>query len=129
VTAGTSAVAQPTGDGGERFDKLGRALRELGEPVALRLKLRGIAAVDAPDAQREAVRLLSAYLWRHWRPLLAEHGVLVGPTRGSSVASPRGLRALLGGDVREVWLWVMGDRPFPLLLDGITGRFLRRLAG
>jgi hypothetical protein len=126
VTAAPSAATQ-AGINDEALAGLGHALRRVEEPLALRAKLRVLAGLDAEHARREAIRLLSAHLWRQWRPVLLAAGVVAGTANARATASPRGLRTLLTDDSREVWLWVMGDRPFVHLLDGVTGRFLRRL--
>ena len=93
-------------------------LGELEEPSALREKLRDLARNDPEFAQSEAIRLFSAWLWRRWRPELSPFSY-----------TPRELRGLLGGDRRELWLWVMGDRPFAQLAEGVAGRVTRRLRG
>ena len=91
-------------------------LLDLAEPTALRQRLRDLARTDTETAQSEANRLLAAWIWRRWHDELVPYG-----------CAPRDLRALLARDRRDLWLWVMGDRPFPQLIEGIVGRTMRRL--
>jgi len=98
-------------------EELRARLERLEEPLRLRTKLRDLARTDAALAQSEANRLFSAWLWRRWQPELAPFGF-----------SPRDLRRLLVADRRELWLWVMGDRPFAQLAEGVSGRVTRRIS-
>lgn len=66
-------------------------------------------------AREEAARRLAAWLWRRWRPTLSALGVSAG-----------GFRGVVLDAAQEVWLWVMGDRPFDQVLAAIAGRTLRR---
>jgi hypothetical protein len=117
VTREVPPDARPSAAQGAR-ERLTERLEDIEEPGALRQKLRNLARNDPEFAQSEAIRLFSAWLWRRWRPELTPFGY-----------TPRELRALLGGDRRELWLWLMGDRPFAQLAQGVAGRVTRRLGG
>lgn len=117
MTAKVPPSPRPSVAKGDR-EQLTARLGALDEPSALREKLRDLARDDPQFAQSEAIRLFSAWLWRRWRTELSPFGF-----------APRELRGVLAGDRRELWLWLMGDRPFAQLADGVAGRVLRRLRG
>jgi hypothetical protein len=91
-------------------------LRGVAEPVDLLRRLRRLGA-DAPDTVRyEAARLVSQRLWRRWRAELAPFGV-----------GPAAVRTWIQADDRELWLWILGDRPWSQVLDALAGRAARRI--
>lgn len=86
------------------------------EPVALRRALRALAGDDPVTGRSEATRRLAATLWRTWRAEFAPHGM-----------TAKQFREVVAGAGQEVWLWVMGDRPFDQIQESIAGRARRRL--
>jgi len=86
------------------------------EPSTLRGTLHR-AAVEDPDGASVLIgKELSLWLWRSWCDALRARGV----TRSE-------VRAVLVDDRREAWLWVMGERTWAQLIDGLIGRVNRRL--
>jgi hypothetical protein len=55
-------------------------------------------------------------LWEAWAEELTAMGV----------TSP-GFSTVVAGAANEVWLWVMGDRPYDQLAVSLAGRTIRRL--
>lgn len=86
------------------------------EPAALAARLRELVASDPATGRAEAVRSLASWWWRAWRPMLAPQGM--------TAAS---FRAVVAGADREIWLWLMGDRPFDVLQSAVAGRAIRRI--
>ena len=91
-------------------------LASLPEPADLRRRLVDLFGEQPSAARPEAVRLVAQRLWRKWRPDLEPHG-------GSAAA----VRAACASGEREIWLWVVGDRAWSHVVDGLAGRVLRRI--
>lgn len=81
----------------------------------MRTELRALAALDPAHARSEAVNRLSTALWSSWRPVLSAAGMTAPAFRNA-----------IAGAALEIWLWVVGERTFDQLLDGLIGRTLRR---
>jgi hypothetical protein len=54
-------------------------------------------------------------LWRDWEEELVPAGV-----------DETAFDEIVAGATNEVWLWVMGDRPYDQLVASIAGRTIRR---
>ena len=91
-------------------------LRAPSEPVLLARNLRRLLGEDPERAHLDIPKRLSARLWRVWGVELRQAG-----------ATPRLLRLTCAGYEREIWLWLLGDRPWSQMLSGLRGRLLRRL--
>ncbi len=89
--------------------------RVAGEPGALALGVRALAA-ERPQLTRETLaELLAGGLWRAWREELEPCGW-----------SENALLQVIRDNRREAWLWAVGDRDWAALVDGIAGRLARR---
>ncbi len=116
------APAAATGDPAVGKDALVRAdagspsLRLLREPERLRRELRELVGENPAAAKDAIARRLSERLWRAWRPELAPRG-----------GSAQALRSVVAGDGVETWLWVLGDRQWDQLVEGLAGRVARRV--
>ena len=87
------------------------------EPEELRLGLR--QAVLAGEDRREGFSddiCIGVWLWEHWRPTLEPAGM----DREAFVEVVTAYR-------RELWFWLMGDRRWAPLVEGLAGRVARRL--
>lgn len=91
-------------------------LKAPSEPVLLARNLRRLLGEDPEKAHLDIPKRLSARLWRDWGEELRHAG-----------ATPRLLRLICAGYEREIWLWLLGDRPWSQMLSGLRGRLLRRL--
>jgi hypothetical protein len=87
------------------------------EPEAMKATLRVAIGEDPIDGKRLAVEELASVLYAAWVGELTAMGV---DERRFSIA--------ISGASNEVWLWVMGDRPFDQLAASLGGRVLRRIA-
>lgn len=85
------------------------------EPVELRIGLRRESGENPAAGKAASVDAVSATLWSSWSDELVPRGV-----------DTVGFRAVVEGADHEVWLWVMGDRPYAQLVATIAGRVLRR---
>lgn len=90
------------------------------EPARLRAATRSLAE---QHPERAAARLgegewIAGWLWRRWGSQLRERGM-----------RRRDFVAIAAGYQRELWLWVMGERPWEQAASGLRGRVLRRLPG
>jgi len=94
---------------------VGDRLGAVDEPLDLLRRLRRIAADEPARVRDEAVRLVGQRLWRRWRPALSPFGV-----------GPAAVRRWVQTDDRELWLWIVGDRPWPQVFDAVAGRVARR---
>jgi len=87
------------------------------EPEAVKATLRVAVGEDPVGGRTVAVAEMATLLWQAWAGELAAMGV------DDSTFS-----AVVVGAGNEVWLWVMGDRPYDQLVTSIAGRTIRRLA-
>jgi hypothetical protein len=88
------------------------------EPVGLRERTRALAERAPADgaALIGAGEWIADILWGDWGPLLEPAG-MDRPT----------LATIAAGYHLELWLWVMGERPWSHCVSGLRGRVLRRL--
>jgi hypothetical protein len=87
------------------------------EPLELRALLRA-AVGESPVAGREvALSNVTELFCGEWHDALAVFAV-----------DEEQFGAIVAGATNEVWLWVMGDRPFDQLVASIAGRTIRRTA-
>jgi hypothetical protein len=85
------------------------------EPLELKALLRA-AVGESPVAGREvALSNVTELFWGEWQDSLAAFAV-----------DEVQFAAIVAGATNEVWLWVMGDRPFEQLVASIAGRTIRR---
>ena len=97
----------------------GIRLEQPDEPVEMRNGLRD-ALLEGAD-WREGFSsdiCIGVFLWERWRPALEP----VGMDRESFVD-------VVIGCGRELWLWLMGERPWDQFVAGLAGRVSRRLPG
>jgi hypothetical protein len=90
------------------------------EPVALRERTRALVEHAPADgaALIGAGEWIAETLWSDWGPLLEPAGM------------DRPTLVRVAADYRlELWLWVMGERPWSHCVSGLRGRVLRRLDG
>ena len=87
------------------------------EPEEMRVSLRDalLGGADWREGFADDI-CVGLWLWERWRPAL----------------EPAGMARETFIDViveygREVWLWLMGERVWGQLLDGLAGRVARRL--
>jgi hypothetical protein len=85
------------------------------EPLELKALLRAGVGEDPVAGRVEALAQVAAMLWHDWAGLLSASGM-------EEVT----FTSIVAGATNEVWLWVMGDRPFDQLVTSIAGRTLRR---
>jgi hypothetical protein len=87
------------------------------EPEGLRLELRdaALAAGDWRAGPGQDDRL-GAWLWEQWAPALGPAGF----ERAAFLAVVRTYG-------REVWFWLLGDRQWAPMVEGLAGRVARRL--
>jgi hypothetical protein len=90
-------------------------LRAVEEPRDLLGRLRRSLADSPGETRGEAVRLVAQRLKSKWAPALEPYGV-----------RPAMLRSWVAGGDRELWLWVVGDRTWIQVVDGLAGRVARR---
>ena len=87
------------------------------EPARLRTETRAFVE-DSPEEGLRLVndaRFLADPLWEEWGTELDEAGV----TYERFLQITRGYAG-------EIWLWVMGERPWYHCVSGLAGRLLRR---
>jgi len=92
-------------------------LPELHEPVELREELRRDALSDrggSGTAQGFEVTF-GAWLWERWKDRLEPAGF------DSAL-----ILEVVTGYRREVWFWLLGDRRWDQLVEGLAGRVTRR---
>lgn len=106
-----------TGDVATVADRLGElvALIKEEEPAALRVDLRRGAGENPAVGKAAAVDAVTELFWSEWGGVLLARGV-----------DRTGFHVVVEGADHEVWLWLMGDRPYDQLVAAIAGRVLRR---
>jgi hypothetical protein len=87
------------------------------EPTALQSELRGLVGEDPIAGKVRAVEAVAERLWQSWASELSLRGL-----------DREHFGAIVLGADHEVWLWVMGDRPYVQLSAALAGRALRRSA-
>jgi hypothetical protein len=92
------------------------ALGSPDEPLGLKALLRAGVGEDPAAGRVVALAELAAMLWHDWEEALAPFGM-----------DEATFASIIAGATNEVWLWVMGDRPFDQLVASIAGRTVRRL--
>jgi hypothetical protein len=85
------------------------------EPLELKTLLRAAVGEDPPAGRVVALAEVAALLWRDWEGALVPAGV-----------DETAFDEIVAGATNEVWLWVMGDRPYDQLVASIAGRTIRR---
>lgn len=85
------------------------------EPLAVRGDLRRGAGEDSIAGKTAAVDEVASMLWSSWKAELESRGL-----------DFTGFRSVAEGADHEVWLWLMGDRPYGQLVAALAGRALRR---
>jgi hypothetical protein len=85
------------------------------EPLELKTLLRAAVGEDPPAGRVVALAEVAALLWRDWEEVLVPAGV-----------DEPAFDEIVAGATNEVWLWVMGDRPYDQLVASIAGRTIRR---
>ena len=98
-------------------ERVAPTLAPLEEPVQLRQSLRAALLDGADWEQRFGPELgLGDALWAQWGPALEQAGMARAQ-----------LAEIVAGYRREFWFWLLGDRTWPQVSEGFTGRVLRRL--
>ncbi|HEV2361081.1 MAG TPA: hypothetical protein VGS21_05220 [Acidimicrobiales bacterium] len=87
------------------------------DPGVLRKELHALATASPAEAAREVPVRVAAALWESMREDLEQRGVTLA-----------GLREAARGYRRELWLWVMGERPWSHTFASLLGRAERRAA-
>ena len=85
------------------------------EPTELRHALRAVAGEHPEAFHLQAIDAVAPWLFLRWGAVLAACGI----------EETEFARIVRGAD-RELWLWVMGDRPYGQLVSSIAGRTVRR---
>jgi hypothetical protein len=85
------------------------------EPLELKALLRAAVGENPVGGREVALSNVTELFWDEWHDALV--GVGVGEAKFASIVA---------GATNEVWLWVMGDRPFDQLVAALAGRTLRR---
>jgi hypothetical protein len=85
------------------------------EPLELKALLRAGVGEDPVAGREVALAEVTAMLWRDWEAALTPFGM-----------DEAGFVSIVAGATHEVWLWVMGDRPYDQLVTSIAGRTIRR---
>jgi len=95
----------------------GLRLEDPEEPQSMRVSLRDalLAGTDWREGFADDV-CVGVWLWERWRPALEP----VGMDREAFVDVVVGYR-------RELWLWLMGERGWDVVVSGLAGRVARRL--
>jgi hypothetical protein len=93
------------------------ALEAPTEPLELKALLRAAVGENPVGGRDVALSNVTELFWDEWHDTLV--GVGVGEAKFASIVA---------GATNEVWLWVMGDRPFDQLVASLAGRTLRRTA-
>jgi hypothetical protein len=86
------------------------------EPLELKALLRTAVGEDPEAGRVVAVAEVAAMFWGEWEAVLLPLGM-----------DEEAFAFITAGATNEVWLWVMGDRPFDQLVASITGRTIRRI--
>jgi hypothetical protein len=86
------------------------------EPVEKKAILRAAVGEDPIAGRAVALHEVAAMLWLAWSEELSPFGL-----------DEAGFAEIVAGATNEVWLWVMGDRPYDQLVATLAGRTLRRL--
>jgi hypothetical protein len=86
------------------------------EPLQQKALLRAAAGEDPVAGRVVALAEIAAMFWRDWKEALAPLGM-----------DEESFASIIAGATNEVWLWVMGDRPFDQLVASIAGRTIRRI--
>jgi hypothetical protein len=87
------------------------------EPLDIKEALRATVGEDPVAGRQAALAKVTELLWNEWQDSLAPFGV-----------DGEKFTAIVAGATNEVWLWVMGDRPYDQLVASIAGRTIRRTA-
>jgi hypothetical protein len=87
------------------------------EPLEVKTALRAIVGEDPIAGREAALAKMTEVLWDEWQDSLAPLGV-----------DEQKFASIVAGATNEVWLWVMGDRPYGQLVASVTGRTIRRTA-
>ena len=85
------------------------------EPLELRALLRVAVGEDPVAGRAAALAEVAAMLWRDWEEAFAPFGM-----------DEATFSSIIAGATNEVWLWVMGDRPYDQLVASLAGRTIRR---
>jgi hypothetical protein len=88
------------------------------EPLELKALLRNAVGEDPVAGRVVALAEVAAALWRDWEEALTPFGL-----------DEASFTSIIAGATNEVWLWVMGDRPYDQLVASIAGRTIRRTSG
>jgi hypothetical protein len=104
-----------TAEPGAGVEKI--VLAPVPEPVELGAEVRGALLDGADWDERFGADLgVGAPLWAVW-----------GPTLEAAGLGHDQFCAVLSAYRREVWFWLLGDRQWEQMADGLAGRLLRRL--
>ena len=87
------------------------------EPLEIKALLRAAVGEDPVAGREAALANVTELLFDAWQDSLAPFGV--DEVRFASIVA---------GATNEVWLWVMGDRPYDQLVASLAGRTIRRTA-
>jgi hypothetical protein len=87
------------------------------EPLETKAFLRAAVGEDAVAGRGAALAKVTELLWEAWEDSLAPFGV-----------DEKRFASIVAGATNEVWLWVMGDRPYDQLVASLAGRTTRRTA-
>ena len=88
------------------------------EPAELRAETRTLVENSPEEGIRlvNDARFIADPLWEEWGAEL--EGACMGYERFLQITR---------GYAKEIWLWVMGERPWDHCISGLAGRLLRRL--
>ena len=111
-------TADPAGPAQAARPAEGLALPALEEPEALRTSLREavLAGGDLDQGLCAGEGSIGAWLWARWRAALEPAGM-----------SEAAFLAVVAGYRRELWFWLLGDRGWTPLVEGLGGRVARRI--
>lgn len=104
----------------EEMEEAETSAKELGdrageEPLEMRLGLRAAIGEDPVRGLQTAVAAVGALLFSKWQEELERRGLDAGS-----------FEAIVADVSHELWLWLMGDRPYAQLTAALAGRALRR---
>ncbi|HUC36735.1 MAG TPA: hypothetical protein VMR97_06395 [Acidimicrobiales bacterium] len=88
------------------------------EPEELRVHLRAKALEDADSGEASYEVCFGAWIWERWRAALEAKGL-----------SREALMEIVAAYRRELWFWLLAERRWEPLLEGLAGRVSRRLPG
>lgn len=112
----TSRLAEGT-EGMEMLEPAeGLRLEMPAEPLGLRATLREKALETYPPESSSFENCFAVWTWERWRSALEPAGF----GREAFIEVVAGYR-------REVWFWILGDRGWAQLVNGLAGRVSRRL--